>query len=103
MKKLIVGGLAALAIGLAAAPVAGADCCEGEFDWATPYVDALYNHGIGGLVERDGIPVVLIAEELCQGASARDIARENNKWLALAQMDKIAAAVYADVCPEARP
>ena len=35
MKKLIVVGLAALAIGLAAAPVAGADANDREFIKAT--------------------------------------------------------------------
>ena len=99
MKKLIVGGLAALAIGLVGAPVAGAECCEGEFDWAKPYFDALYNHGLYGLVDRGGIPVALAAEKLCQGASARYVDREYPD-LALAQVEKIADAVYDDICPE---
>ena len=38
MKRLIVGGLAALAIGLAGAPVAGADANDREFIKATDQV-----------------------------------------------------------------
>ena len=38
MKRLIIGGLAALAIGLAAAPVAGADANDREFIKATDQV-----------------------------------------------------------------
>ena len=48
MKRALTGlmGAAAIAAGtLAGAPVAGAnDCCEHEFDWATPYFEALENH-----------------------------------------------------------
>ena len=102
MKRLVIGGLAALTIGLGVAPVAEADCCEGEFDWATPYIDALFNHGLHGLVDRGGIPVALAAEELCQGSSTRYVDREYDE-LALVQVEKIADAVYDDVCPEARP
>jgi hypothetical protein len=99
MKKLIGGGLAALAIGLVAAPVAGADCCETEFDWATPYIEALENHGLGDLVYNLGIPVALAAEDVCQGASPYDIYSHYDE-LNLAQAKKIAEAVYNDVCPE---
>ena len=56
MKKLIIGGLAALAIGLGVAPVAGADpgndeCCENEFDGFDPYLAAFQRHSIGYLAD----------------------------------------------------
>jgi hypothetical protein len=107
MKHLIIGGIAALAIGLVAAPAGLADpgndeCCAHEFDWATPYIEALDNHGLGDLVYNHGIPVALAAEDVCQGASARFIDHEYDE-LNLAQAEKVANAVYDDVCPEARP
>ena len=97
MKRLVIGGLAALAIGLTGAPVAGADCCETEFDWAIPYIEALENHGLGRLINDLGIPVALAAEDVCQGASQYDI--DSDYELSLAQAEKIAEAAY-DVCPE---
>ena len=51
MKKLIVGGLAALAIGLAAAPVAGADCQDRAFIKATDKVIS----GVRPLAGPDGL------------------------------------------------
>ncbi len=50
MKKLIIGGLAALAISLAAAPVAGADVNDREFIKATDKVIS----GVGPWVGPDG-------------------------------------------------
>ena len=50
MKKLIGGGLAALAIGLVAAPVAGADANDREFIKATDKVIS----GVGPRVGPDG-------------------------------------------------
>jgi hypothetical protein len=97
----LMGPAAIVAATLAGAPVAGADdCCEHEFDWATPYFEALENHGLGYLLNDQGIPVALAAEDVCQGASARYIAQEYDEQLTLAHAEKIADAVYDDVCPE---
>ena len=98
--RWLIGGLAAFAIALVGAPVAGAECCEGEFDWAAPYIEALENHGLSHLANHYGIPVALAAEDVCQGASAYGIGDEHD--LGLATAEQIANAAY-DVCPEARP
>ena len=72
MKKVIIGGLAALAIGLAAAPVAQAHPCSPdpvchEFDWAIPYYDAFDRHGIGDLAYDLGIPLMNEVDLFCRG------------------------------------
>ena len=84
MKKLIVGGLAALAIGLAgfiAAPVAQAHPCSPEpvcheFDWAIPYYDAFERHGIGYISYEMGIPLMNEVDLFCNGRASRDISRD---------------------------
>ena len=82
MKKLIGGGLAALAIGLVAAPVAGADpgndeCCAHEFDWAIPYYDAFERHGIGYLSYDRGIPLINDVDRFCSGRKRRTASGSN--------------------------
>jgi hypothetical protein len=101
MKYLAGVALAAAAIGIAGTPVAGANCCEDEFEWATPYVDALRKHELGYLVDSRGIPVALAAEAVCKGSSAYGIADEYD--IGLATAEQIARAVYLDVCPEMAP
>jgi hypothetical protein len=104
MKRLIVGGLAALAIGAGVVPAAaqadpGNDCCEHEFDSLTPYVDALKNHGLGYLLDQ-GIPVALAARDVCLGISALGTAVEWSDYLTPTQAEQVANAMYDDVCPE---
>ncbi|WP_156425215.1 hypothetical protein [Mycobacterium sp. GA-1285] len=98
MKNLSIMALAGASLSLWLAPVAQGNCCEGEFDWADPYVDALRNHDLGYLVNSRGIPVALAAEAVCKGSSAYGIADEYDFGLATAE--QIARAVYLDVCPE---
>ena len=61
MKRLIVGGLAALAIGLAAAPVANADANDHAFIRATDQVIVMSNGADpdGHWVGYPGVPVQL--------------------------------------------
>ncbi|WP_156656390.1 hypothetical protein [Mycobacterium sp. 852002-51152_SCH6134967] len=101
MKKLSIVALAGASVGLVLAPVAQANCCEDEFDWADPYVNALRNHDLGYLVDSRGIPVALAAEAVCKGSSANGIADEYD--IGLATAEQIARAVYLDVCPEMAP
>jgi hypothetical protein len=102
VKRLILGGLAALAIGLGVAPVAGAepDCCEHEFDWAIPYGKALQNHGLGYLIDKHDLPIFLAARDVCLGVSALATAVEWSDYLTPTEAEQIADAVYDDVCPE---
>lgn len=67
MKRLVIGGLAALTIGLGVVPVAEADCCEHEFDWLDPYVEAFERHGIGYLADEIGVPILNEAAQFCYG------------------------------------
>ena len=104
MKRLIVGGLAALAIGAGVVPAAAQadpvnDCCEHEFDSLTPYVVALKNHGLGYLLDQ-GIPVALAARDVCLGISALGTAVEWSDYLTPTQAEQVANAMYDDVCPE---
>ncbi|MEW2480179.1 hypothetical protein AB0876_11370 [Mycobacterium sp. NPDC049093] len=101
MRKLLIMLLASSGIPLGVPPTARADCCESEFDWAIPYVDALRNHDLGYLVDSRGIPTALAAEAVCKGSSARGIADEYDFGLATAE--QIARAVYIDVCPDMAP
>jgi hypothetical protein len=106
MKRLLIGGLAALTIGLAAAPVAGAepDCCEHEFDWATPYYEAFERHGIAYLSVEMGIPLLNEADQFCNGKASRESIRSvaqhwGGRKLTHVEAGKVIEAA-ADVCPE---
>ena len=109
MKRLVIGGLAALAIGLAAAPVAQAHPCSPdpvchEFDWAIPYYDAFDRHGIGDLAYDLGIPMMNEVDLFCRGKASRENIRDiptnwDDRRLSDAEVDKIIVAAY-DVCPE---
>jgi hypothetical protein len=75
IKRLLIGVLAALAVGLGVAPTAQADHCDyghacHEFDWAKPYYDAWELHGVASVARRVGIPVALAAEKYCAGQDA---------------------------------
>ena len=81
MKRLVIGGLAALAIGLAAAPVAQAHPCSPdpvchEFDWAIPYYDAFDRHGISDLAYDLGIPMMNEVDLFCRGKASRENIRD---------------------------
>jgi hypothetical protein len=119
MKKLIGGGLAALAVGLGAAPVASADHCEPswapchEFDWADPYRDSFERNGIGYLADEFSIPLMNQADWVCGGKPSREdirdvdvswpgTPRESGRRLTDAEVDAVIEAAY-DVCPEMRP
>jgi hypothetical protein len=75
MKKLIGGGLLALAVGVCLAPVAGAepnDCADPkgachEFDWAMPIYDAFERHGLSYLLDRESIPLANAVDWWCSG------------------------------------
>ncbi len=101
MTRLGIVALAAAGIALGVAPAAQAQCCENEFAWAEPYVDALRNHDLGYLVDDRGIPVALAAEAICKGSSAYGIADEYG--FGLATSEQIVRAVYMDVCPNMAP
>lgn len=101
MIRTVAVLLASVSVAMSASPVAQAECCESEFDWATPYVDALRNHGLGYLVDSRGIPVALAAEAVCKGSSAYGIADEYD--IGLATSEQIVRAVYIDVCPQMAP
>ena len=98
MKKLIGGGLAALAVGLGTAPVAQAHPCSPdpvchEFDWAIPYYDAFERHGIS----------YLAVERFCSGKASREDIRTiaqhwDGRMLTIVEVDKVIEATY-DVCP----
>jgi hypothetical protein len=113
MKRLIIGGLAALAIGLGVAPVAQAHPCSPEpvcheFDWARPYYDAFERYGIGYLAHEIGIPLINQADRVCAGKPSRgDIRNVGNHWrggriLTVVEVEKVIEAAY-DVCPEMAP
>ena len=81
MRKLIIGGLAALAIGplagLIGAPVAQGHPCSPEpvcheFDWAIPYYDAFERHGISYLAVEMGIPLMNQVDRFCSGKASRE-------------------------------
>ena len=111
MKRLLIGGLAALAIGLGIAPAAAQadpgndECCAHEFDWAIPYYDAFERLGISYLADEMGIPLMNQADWVCNGKLSReDIRNAGNhrrggRRLTNAEVDKVIEAAY-DVCPE---
>ena len=101
MITFLVPVLACVGVAGGVAPVARAECCEGEFDWAEPYVNALRNHRLGYIVDSRGIPAALAAEAICKGSSPLGIADEYD--FGLATSEQIARAVYMDVCPEMQP
>ena len=90
MKKLIIGGLAALAIGLGVAPVAGADpgndeCCENEFDGFDPYLAAF--------------PILNAAALFCLGEETLDDIRTDPHYnLTRDEVRRVVEAAL-DVCP----
>ena len=102
--KWIVGVIAALTIGLVGAPVSAAECCETEFDWATPYYEAFERHGIGYLAREVGIPVINEASLVCKGKTSREeIQTVNTYWqggrvLTNVEVQKVIEAAN-DVCP----
>lgn len=101
MSKLIITLVAGLGIALVGAPVAQAECCETEFDWAEPYANALRNHDLGHVIDDRGIMAALAAEAICKGSSANGISQEYG--FGLATSEQIARAMYIDVCPEMAP
>ena len=94
MTALLIGA----GVTAAGTPVAVAECCETEFDWADPYADALRNHDLGYVIDDRGIMAALAAEAICKGSSPSGIASEYD--FGLATSEQIARAVYLDVCPE---
>ena len=106
MKKLIGGGLAALAVGvgLGVAPVASADHCDPpgspchEFDQFDPYLDAFYRHGLDRLAD---IPTLNAAMGVCLGRETQQSiwADPPNDPLTRAEAREIVLAAM-DVCPE---
>lgn len=101
MRAYFVMTMVAAGVALGVAPVAVAQCCEDEFAWADPYVDAMRNHDLGHIVDDRGIMAALAAEAICKGSSPYGIASEYD--LGLATSEQIARAVYTDVCPEMQP
>jgi hypothetical protein len=101
VKKLIIGGLAALAIGLGVAPVAGADpgndeCCENEFDGFDPYLAAFQRHSIGYLAD---IPILNAAALFCLGEETLDDIRTDPHYnLTRDEVRRVVEAAL-DVCP----
>lgn len=79
MKKLSITVLAAagIALGATSMPVAQASCCEDEFSWADPYVDAFQAHGVGYLVQEIGIPLINDASLFCTGQVTRRSMQED--------------------------
>ena len=112
MRKLIIGGLAALAIGplvgLIGAPVAQGHPCSPEpvcheFDWAIPYYDAFERHGISYLAVEMGIPLMNEVDRFCSGKASREDIRTiaqhwDGRMLTIVEVDKVIKATY-DVCP----
>ena len=108
MKKVIVGGIATLAIGLVATPVAQAHPCSPdpvchEFDWAIPYYDAFDRHGIGYISYDFGIPLMNEVDKFCNGKASREDIRDialnwHDRQLTNDEVDKVIEAAY-DVCP----
>ena len=102
MRKLIIGGIAALAMSLVAAPAAQADpgndeCCAHEFDWAIPYYDAFERHGIGYLSYEHGIPLMNDVDRFCSGRETQDSIRTEYS-LSYAEAETVVEAAH-DVCP----
>jgi hypothetical protein len=109
MKRLLVGSLAALTIGLGVAPVATADHCPSsdpachEFDGFDPYLSAFQNHGIGYLAS---IPFLNDAMGICTGRETeasiwafwQDAHGTSLPTLTRSEARKIAEAAK-DVCP----
>lgn len=101
MKRLIGGGLAALALGLGVAPVAQADPCSPEpvcheFDGFDPYLAAFQRHGIGYLAD---IPTLNAASLFCRGDETLDTLRTDPHYnLTRAEARRVVEAAL-DVCP----
>jgi hypothetical protein len=103
MKRLLVGGIAALAVALGITAPAGADpvtcspepVCH-EFDWARPYYKAFERHGIGYVGAREGIPLMEAVDAMCRG-------QKSDFWnyvtLTTAEYGWVVEAA-SDVCPE---
>jgi hypothetical protein len=121
MKKLIGGGLAALAVGVAlgVAPVASADHCDPpgspchEFDQFDPYLDSFERNGIGYLTQEFSVPLMNQASWVCAGEPSREeiqtvgvswlgTPKQQGRMLTDAEVDAVIEAAY-DVCPEMRP
>ena len=101
MNRLILGIIAALAVGLGIPAPAGATpdppCCEHEFDWAIPYYDAFARHGIGDLADDKGIPLMNAVALFCDGKKTEaSIRAEYN--LTRTEAHKV-VEFASDVCP----
>lgn len=105
-------GVAAVSVGIGVAAQAPAtpiqkNCCEGEFDWAAPYAEALRNHGLENLVSTLGIGSALAMEDACGLVPAIGPVATVEKLVRDYQISPGSAGkllvATADVCPEIRP
>jgi hypothetical protein len=81
-------------------------CCATEFDWLIPYTQALENHGLGYLNDKN-IGAALAVRDACglvpaigAVATVEKLARDNRLPSGTAGQIVVAAA---DVCPEIGP
>ena len=112
MNRLFAATSPAILLALFSAPPSQADpapeppCCATEFDWLTPYSQALENHGLGYLNEQS-IGAALAVRDACglvpaigAVATVEKIARDNRLNSGTAGQIVVAAV---DVCPEIGP